>query len=112
MGRVSAGVQQRSGRDWHTVGAMDDRAGRFEDAPQSHDRQSVEADTARPEASLSAARSSIEKHQGDLRVESPRPLSTTPEIPMTDLSAEYKALASYRPVNKVRFVTAASLFDG
>ncbi len=31
---------------------------------------------------------------------------------MTDLSAEFKALASYRPVNKVRFVTAASLFDG
>ena len=24
---------------------------------------------------------------------------------MTDLSAEYKALAEYRPVNKVRFVT-------
>src|SRR6059058_3936099 len=31
---------------------------------------------------------------------------------MTDLSAERKALASYRPTNKVRFVTAASLFDG
>jgi methylmalonyl-CoA mutase len=31
---------------------------------------------------------------------------------MTDLSAEYKALANYRPTNKVRFVTAASLFDG
>jgi methylmalonyl-CoA mutase len=31
---------------------------------------------------------------------------------MTDLSAESKALADYRPVNKVRFVTAASLFDG
>ncbi|MFZ4481561.1 MAG: methylmalonyl-CoA mutase family protein, partial [Rhodoferax sp.] len=31
---------------------------------------------------------------------------------MTDLSAEFKALASYRPANKVRFVTAASLFDG
>ena len=31
---------------------------------------------------------------------------------MTDLSADFKALASYRPVNKVRFVTAASLFDG
>ena len=31
---------------------------------------------------------------------------------MTDLSAEYKALASYRPKHKVRFVTAASLFDG
>ncbi len=31
---------------------------------------------------------------------------------MTDLSAEFKALAEYRPVNKVRFVTAASLFDG
>jgi methylmalonyl-CoA mutase len=31
---------------------------------------------------------------------------------MTDLSAEHKALADYRPTNKVRFVTAASLFDG
>jgi len=31
---------------------------------------------------------------------------------MTDLSAEFKALASYRPTNKVRFVTAAALFDG
>src|ERR1700709_52015 len=31
---------------------------------------------------------------------------------MTELSADYKALANYRPTNKVRFVTAASLFDG
>src|SRR5436853_3883726 len=31
---------------------------------------------------------------------------------MTDLSAEFKALAEYRPTKKVRFVTAASLFDG
>ena len=31
---------------------------------------------------------------------------------MTDISADYQALAAYRPVNKVRFVTAASLFDG
>jgi len=31
---------------------------------------------------------------------------------MTDLSAEYRALADYRPRHKVRFVTAASLFDG
>ncbi len=31
---------------------------------------------------------------------------------MSDLSAEYQSLAAYRPVNKVRFVTAASLFDG
>ena len=31
---------------------------------------------------------------------------------MTDLSAEYQALADYRPTHKVRFVTAASLFDG
>src|SRR5438132_8852356 len=31
---------------------------------------------------------------------------------MTDLSAEYKALAEFRPTNKVRFVTAAALFDG
>jgi methylmalonyl-CoA mutase len=31
---------------------------------------------------------------------------------MTDLSAEFQALANYRPKHKVRFVTAASLFDG
>src|ERR1700710_1834475 len=31
---------------------------------------------------------------------------------MTDLAAEFKALANYCPTNKVRFVTAASLFDG
>ncbi|NUZ04262.1 fused isobutyryl-CoA mutase/GTPase IcmF [Piscinibacter koreensis] len=31
---------------------------------------------------------------------------------MTDLAAEFKALADYRPAHKVRFVTAAALFDG
>ena len=31
---------------------------------------------------------------------------------MTQMSAEYQALAQYRPSHKVRFVTAASLFDG
>ena len=31
---------------------------------------------------------------------------------MTNLAAEYTALANYRPTHKVRFVTAASLFDG
>ncbi|MBK6322053.1 MAG: methylmalonyl-CoA mutase family protein [Burkholderiales bacterium] len=31
---------------------------------------------------------------------------------MSNLSAEFKAMANYRPANKVRFVTAASLFDG
>ncbi|MDP4302487.1 fused isobutyryl-CoA mutase/GTPase IcmF [Leptothrix discophora] len=31
---------------------------------------------------------------------------------MTQLSADYQALATYRPTQKVRFVTAASLFDG
>ena len=31
---------------------------------------------------------------------------------MTNLSADYQALANYRPTHKVRFVTAASLFDG
>ena len=31
---------------------------------------------------------------------------------MTDLSTEYQALSQYKPKNKVRFVTAASLFDG
>jgi methylmalonyl-CoA mutase len=34
------------------------------------------------------------------------------KLAMTDLSAEFKALAEYRPTHKVRFVTAASLFDG
>jgi isobutyryl-CoA mutase len=38
--------------------------------------------------------------------------SGSQETPMTDLSAEHRALANYRPTNKVRFVTAASLFDG
>ncbi len=31
---------------------------------------------------------------------------------MTELSADYQALAAYRPAHKVRFVTAAALFDG
>ncbi len=31
---------------------------------------------------------------------------------MTDLSAEFRALTNYHPTHKVRFVTAASLFDG
>jgi methylmalonyl-CoA mutase len=31
---------------------------------------------------------------------------------MSNLNAEYKALANYKPTNKVRFITAASLFDG
>jgi methylmalonyl-CoA mutase len=39
-------------------------------------------------------------------------LPPRPETTMTDMSAEYKALASYRPTHKVRFITAASLFDG
>jgi isobutyryl-CoA mutase len=34
------------------------------------------------------------------------------ETSMTELSADYKALSEYRPKHKVRFVTAASLFDG
>lgn len=31
---------------------------------------------------------------------------------MTDLSASFRSLAEYRPAHKVRFVTAAALFDG
>jgi methylmalonyl-CoA mutase len=31
---------------------------------------------------------------------------------MTDLSAEFKSLAEFRPVHRLRFVTAAALFDG
>ena len=41
----------------------------------------------------------------------PRGRRTPPGHAMTDLS-EIKKLASYRPKHKVRFVTAASLFDG
>ncbi|HMO48214.1 MAG TPA: hypothetical protein PKB14_19580, partial [Rubrivivax sp.] len=43
-----------------------------------------------------------------LRIHRPSIIRTA----MTDLSAEYKALAEYRPKHKLRFVTAASLFDG
>ena len=39
-------------------------------------------------------------------------LSVTRTQRMTELAADYKALADYRPRHKVRFVTAASLFDG
>ncbi len=42
-------------------------------------------------------------------------VDTAPSVPgdrMTELSADYQALANYRPRHKVRFVTAASLFDG
>jgi isobutyryl-CoA mutase len=38
--------------------------------------------------------------------------SAAGDTTVTDLSAESRALAEYRPANKVRFVTAASLFDG
>ena len=49
----------------------------------------------------------------DDRQRPPRmPPANHPITAMTDLSAEYKALADYRPTHKVRFVTAASLFDG
>ena len=37
---------------------------------------------------------------------------TTKMAANTALPTDYKALAEYKPVNKVRFVTAASLFDG
>jgi CHAT domain-containing protein len=42
-------------------------------------------------------------------VDSPR---SRHHIAMSDISTELKALASYRPAHKVRFVTDASLFDG
>src|SRR3954453_5517334 len=46
-------------------------------------------------------------------VEMPRvTASETRANAMTDLSAEFKALAEYRPTHKGRFVTAAALFDG
>lgn len=51
----------------------------------------------------------VNVNQTDHRSAAPPP---APETTMTDMSAEYKALASYRPTHKVRFITAASLFDG
>ena len=48
--------------------------------------------------------------QADVYVDGNRAASEN--LAMTDLSAEAKALAAYRPTHKVRFVTAASLFDG
>ena len=44
--------------------------------------------------------------------ESMRAEITPKNILMTELKADYKALADYRPAHKVRFVTAAALFDG
>src|SRR5213593_1156352 len=41
-----------------------------------------------------------------------RPPATHERHAMTDLSAESRVLAEYHPTNKVRFVTAAALFDG
>ncbi len=41
-----------------------------------------------------------------------RPATPSTAAAMTDLSADFKALAAYRPTHRVRFVTAASLFDG
>jgi methylmalonyl-CoA mutase cobalamin-binding domain/chain len=59
---ASAGTTTRSatsgGRgDRHAVGAVDHRAGRFEDAPQPDGRDAGEADPARPETALPAGRS-------------------------------------------------------
>src|SRR4030095_14043293 len=41
-----------------------------------------------------------------------QPPATHERHAMTDLSAESRVLAEYHPTNKVRFVTAAALFDG
>jgi isobutyryl-CoA mutase len=50
---------------------------------------------------------------GIIRVDLDANTSSPPGVlPMTELAADYKALAAYRPKHKVRFVTAASLFDG
>ena len=42
----------------------------------------------------------------------PLPREPLPHAAMTDLSTDFQALAAYRPRHKLRFVTAASLFDG
>ena len=104
LGRVPGGLQRDDRRDRHVVGALDGGAGRLEDAPQSHDRHRGDRGPARPEAALSAGRPGARQHQGSLSGRESRA--------MTELSADYKALAAYRPHHKVRFVTAASLFDG
>ena len=85
-----------------------DRAGRLEDAPQPDDRAPCVKQT------LQALK--LRYPPGDPALDEPassgRDIRTRRGATMTDLSAEYKALADYRPTNKVRFVTAASLFDG
>jgi len=48
----------------------------------------------------------------DVYVNVNSPTFRYPEHRMSDLSAEFQALANYKPTQKVRFVTAASLFDG
>src|SRR5438093_7611651 len=65
---------------------------------------------AAPEVSKTNRHFAIFGHR--FHANSPLECHATEKPPMTDLSAEYKALAEYRPTNKVRFVTAASLFDG
>src|SRR5450631_1012 len=104
MGRISKGLQcsDRCHRD--LVGTMDYRAGGLEDASQPDDCACPEAGADATEVALPALRSIVKRHQGALKV----PL----EKSMSELSAEFKALAEYRPTHKVRFVTAASLFDG
>src|SRR5205085_2871788 len=64
----------------------------------------------RPEVSKTNRHFAIFGHR--FHASSPVECHATEKSPMTDLSAEYKALAAYRPTNKVRFVTAAALFDG
>src|SRR5436309_7733717 len=65
---------------------------------------------AAPEVSKTNRHFAIFGHR--FHANSPVECHATENPPMTDLSAEYKALAEYRPTNKVRFVTAAALFDG
>ena len=45
------------------------------------------------------------------RLRSP-PKKANIKTTMTDLSVSVQSLAEYRPAHKVRFVTAAALFDG
>ena len=55
----------------------------------------------------SACNAMIEDRQSAWGLPAPRHSATSTDAAMTDLSAEYKALAEYRPKHKVRFVTAA-----
>ena len=92
------------------LGALDRGARQFQDAPQPHDRDHRARHAARRWTCAFRPKTRPSRACASMTAD---PDKTTRERhTMTDLSADFKALASYRPTNKVRFVTAASLFDG